>query len=97
MTDKSDEELDAIWSSIGFRYANEEIDFEEAMEHLAELGFSPSLVHDDNGHWAVSCDGFQDVGDEEGKPSPISIYIFVAQEQWKPTIREALLYFLSKE
>ena len=38
-----------------------EFNSEQALEALSDIGASPSLIHDDNGHWAISSMGFQNV------------------------------------
>lgn len=69
------------------------INCEEALELLTKKGFCPNLLNDDNGHWAVAFDGFQNVpvGDE---PGDIFTSIFIEKSRWKKTIREALIYSL---
>lgn len=69
------------------------ISAEEALESLSDLGASPGLFHDDNGHWAVSFGGFQQVpfGDD---PEDLSITCFVEKGYWQKTIREAIIYAL---
>ena len=38
---------------------NRDINCEQALESLSEIGYCPNLLNDDNGHWAVKFDGFQ--------------------------------------
>ena len=66
---------------------------EEALQELTKIGYAPNLVYDDNGHWAVSFNGFQTlaIGDE---PEDASITCFVEKEYWKKEIKEALIYAL---
>ena len=68
---------------------------EEALEALAKEGFCPNLLNDDNGHWALVFDGFQSVpfGDD---PEDISTTFFVFKDQWKDTVREAIIYSLEQ-
>jgi len=75
---------------------HEQLPFEFIVEELSKLGQCPNLLNDDNGHWAVTSDGFQNVvyGDE---PSDIDTSFFVKAEEWKNTPREALLYYLREE
>ena len=53
-----------------------------------------NLLNDDNGHWAVKFDGFQNVpmGDE---PEDISTTCFIEARDWKESIYEALVWALS--
>ena len=63
------------------------LEFEFILEQLSNLGDAPCLLYDDNGHWAVSGDGFAsvslEVNDWEGS-------FFVEKNEWKETPREAL-------
>lgn len=72
------------------------IPFEFIMEELSKLGQCPNLLNDDNGNWAVTSDGFQNVvyGDE---PQDVETQFFVEAKNWKPTPREALKYYLTEE
>jgi len=86
-----DEIGDIILKYITFNSDEFEVDF--IIETWTHLGYALNVIYDDNGLFAVSGDGFQPVvtGDEriEG-----AITTIVAKEQWKPTIREALIYYL---
>lgn len=62
------------------------------LEELSKLGYAPCLVYDDEGHWAVSMDGIQNV--VIGPPVDVSLDIFVGKDMWKDTIREAINYYL---
>ena len=65
--------------------------FEFIFEELTKLGDAPCLLYDDNGHFAISGDGFcsinTEIDDWEGQFS-------VEKNFWKSTIREALDYYL---
>ena len=68
--------------------------FEFIMEQLSRLGDAPSLLYDDDGHWCVTSDGFQNVivdgpADWEG-------VFTISKELWKNTPREALEAYLSQ-
>ena len=65
------------------------------LEELSKLGQAPSLLYDDEGHWAVSGEGFQNV--VIGDPIDVHMNIFVEKDMWKDTIREALDYYLDYE
>ncbi len=70
-----------------------EINCEQAFEKLAEIGCCPNLLNDDNGHWAVAFDGFQNVpmGDD---PEDIATTCFIEAKDWKNSIYEALVWSL---
>lgn len=74
-------------------FKDNKISVEYVLEELANIGHCPALIFDDNGHWAVTSAGVQDVSLEEG-PSDISTCFFIEAEEWKDTIREAVLYYL---
>lgn len=59
------------------------------LEHVAHEGSSPALINDDNGHWAVSFDGWQNVPDGD-KPNDICTTFVVKAHVWHNTVREAL-------
>lgn len=73
-----------------------EITSSDFMLGITHFGFAPSLVFDDNGHWAISDEGYQNVpmGDE---PEDISLTIFIEAKAWKPTIREAIEYYIEND
>ena len=56
-----------------------------------------NLVNDDGGRWAVSDGGLQPVPEEGGFKDFVSIVCFVEPEFWKPTIREAVEYYIEWE
>lgn len=49
------------------------------------------LISDDFGRWAVSGDGMQNVPEDTSIPNEIITTFFVEAEQWKPSIREAII------
>jgi hypothetical protein len=65
--------------------------FEFIIEELTKLGWSPSLLYDDNGHFAISGDGMQTISENK---EDCQMYNFVEKDMWKDTIREALNYYL---
>lgn len=66
-----------------------EVDF--IIEQLTYLGDAPCLLYDDNGNFAVSGEGFQELNEE---PDDMVISHFIEKEMWRPTIREALYVYL---
>jgi hypothetical protein len=47
-----------------------------------------ALVSDDDQHWAVVVNGFQDCPMET--PADISTTFWIKKDDWKPTVREAI-------
>jgi len=66
-------------------------DVVEWFEKLASDGYCPALLNDDNGHWAVSFEGYQSVPVTE-EPQNIETCFFVEERCWKQSIMEAVLY-----
>lgn len=84
------------YEEVTTRLKNREINCEQALESLAEIGYCPNLFNDDNGHWAVKFDGYQTIpiGDD---PENISTTCFIEAKEWKDSIYEALVYALNIE
>lgn len=76
------------------RKNSDELDFDFIMEQLAHLGQCVCLLNDDNGHWAVTADGYQNV--VTGRPKNLVTQFFVEAKQWKSTPRKALKQYLSE-
>jgi len=70
--------------------------FDFIMKQLSRLGEAPNLLYDDNGHWAVTSDGYQNVvfGEE---PEDVETSFFIKAKQWKTTPKEALQYYINEE
>lgn len=68
---------------------SELLDFIETCEGAA-------LVSDDAGNWAVSVsgDGVQNVPDDP--PQDISTCFFIEKDQWRPSVREAILAYRAR-
>lgn len=61
----------------------------DSLEKMTKEGACPGIIFDDNGHWAVSFDGTQNVpGSYEAE------YVFttfeVEADKWRSSIREAI-------
>lgn len=69
--------------------------FDFILEQLTHLGMAPSVIYDDNGHFAVSSDGMQEIPMEK-EGSTIGLTTIVKKEQWKDSPREALENFLNE-
>jgi len=71
----------------------DDIDLETIIESLTHIGSAPNILYDDNGHFAITCDGIQTIsyGDE---PVDVETSFYIEKEHWFSTIREALNHFL---
>ena len=58
------------------------------LEKKVNTGACPGLINDDNGHWALVFDGFQNV--VTGKPKDVSTTFFIKARDWKNTVRQAI-------
>ena len=77
----SDAEIDAL------RRGAERI---QHFERMADQGYRPSLVFDDDGRWAVSYSGVAPVPDDGGHQTTAYITVEVQPDEWKPSVREAI-------
>ena len=66
--------------------------YEFIIEELTKLGQAPCILYDDEGHFAITGDGFQNV--VMGEATDVEIVHFVEKELWKDTMRGALDYYL---
>jgi hypothetical protein len=71
------------------------LSFEFIMEQLTMLGDAPNLLYDDNGHWAITGEGYQNV--VTGEPADLETHFMIEAKHWKNTIREALNDYLDYE
>jgi hypothetical protein len=69
-------------------YEHNERLYMELFEEMANDGYCPALLFDDNGRWAVSTDGTQTLNFES--PCDVNTSFFVAKENWKDTIGTAI-------
>ena len=68
------------------------LNVEQALQELAEIGYCPALLNDDNGRWAVTFEGVQNVALDA--PRDISASFFVKANKWRYIIHEALIVAL---
>lgn len=68
--------------------------FEFILHHLSKLGICVNVLNDDNGHWAVTGDGYQSLAGED-TPCDIETHFWVGARHWKADLREALEFFLT--
>lgn len=69
---------------------SEPIDVPALFEKWADDGLCPMLVYDDDGHWAVSFDGYGPVIEEDIHKDEVGVTAVVQPDQWRDTVREAL-------
>lgn len=80
-----------IWTFIHTYRA--ELTFESIFEGMTHLGAAPQLVYDDNGLFAVSCDGMSPVFADD-KAHDMDITTYTKADQWSDTVRGALYHLL---
>jgi hypothetical protein len=91
-TQKIDELGQEIMKSIKDHF--DFLPFDFIMDELSRLGQCPCLINDDNGHWAVTSEGYQNVIMRD-ELEDVESNFFIEAKEWKNTPREALLYYLS--
>ena len=69
------------------------LDIDFIIEKLSYLGYALNILYDDNGHFAVTSDGFQTLPMSD-EPCDINMSFIVTKEEWFDTIREALNKYL---
>ena len=91
------EEIDIIAKQIeeALRKYKELLDIDFIIESLTELGDAPSILYDDNGHFAISSGCIQSVCMED-EPEDFTISHFVEKGMFRDTIREALYKYLDQ-
>jgi len=67
----------------------------EELNKLADNGYCPALLFDDDGRWALSFTGTQPVN-FESKPMSMYTTFFVETDDWKDTIEEAVEHAIKK-
>lgn len=91
-----DKELDINQNNI-FSFINDNFDeifIEDILLAGDHCGHAPCLLSNDNGSWAITCSGMQNISmdpswDFEGT-------FFVEKEEWFPTIREAIKQYVKE-
>lgn len=66
---------------------------EGILENLTQIGLCPNLIFDDNGYWGISSNGIQGI---RGKDEDLEVIDFVEARFFKPTIREAVKYYVEQ-
>jgi hypothetical protein len=72
----------------------DDFEFDLMLEQLSFLGWCPCLINDDNGHWAITCEGFSSISEEIADWNGAFI---IEKKYWKNTPREALKYILIED
>lgn len=70
------------------------------IEELTKLGQAPNILYDDNGHFAITSEGWQSLSsnyDKEDDRDDIQLGFEIKKDKWFNTIREALTNYLSDE
>jgi len=90
----TDSDVDNIGSKILelIKQYKEILEFEFIFEQLVKLGQSPSLLYDDDGHFAMVTDGYQSVVTDG--PMDCELHFYIEKEYWFDTVREALYNYL---
>jgi hypothetical protein len=61
----------------------------QLLDWFYKHGFAHSLIGDDNGHWACTCDGIQNVP-TGNKVGDMASSVFIEKKMWKKSPREAI-------
>lgn len=67
----------------------------KVLNKLADRGYCPNLLFDDDGRWVLSFEGTQNVN-FENSPIDMIITCFVESNDWKDTIEEAVEHSIGK-
>lgn len=65
----------------------------DGLERMVNKGSCPGLINDDNGHWAVSDSGIQNV--VTGAPKDVQTTFYIEAKMWRRTVRAAINAFLN--
>lgn len=68
-------------------------DVDLILEALTHLGMAPCVVYDDDGYWAIDDEGMSNIREEDGD---FEYSTYVPGKRFKPTIREALKFYLDE-
>ena len=71
------------------------MDLSKELNRLADSGYCPALLFDDDGRWALVFDGFQPVNLFSDAQAMYTTH-FVDVDDWKDTIEEAFTYAIEK-
>ena len=71
------------------------MDILEKLELLVENGYCPGLIYDDNGHWALSTNGSQNMTTIEGKQDIWTSFV-VEADDWHDSPLKAIEQSIKK-
>jgi len=93
-TIKEPKEIDDIADEIilYIKKHRNDLDVECIIEVFTHLGSAPNLLYDDNGHFAIEDEGFQSISEEI---DDVEMSFLVKKDKWKPTIKEAINYYIN--
>jgi hypothetical protein len=66
----------------------------DGLDRMVRKGSCPGLINDDNGHWAVSEAGIQNV--VTGAPKDVQTTFFISAKQWRRSVRAAINAYLNE-
>jgi len=84
---RRDKKIDRLKKSV------DRLPVDEILHDLANIGFAPSIIYDDNGNWAVISSEFSLVRMKD--TDDYTTTIFIKAEEFKPTIREAIKKYIN--
>jgi len=61
----------------------------DILSKMAESGFCPAIIYDDDGHWAVPTESVSSVA-WSGTPADLSVAYFIEESMWCDTIARAI-------
>ncbi len=71
----------------------DDLEFDFIFDELTKLGQAPSLIYDDNGHFAISSVGFQSVSLDD-MPEDFEATMFIEAKHFADTPKEALKIYI---
>jgi hypothetical protein len=71
----------------------DDLDVVQVLEWLVASGYCPNLIYDDNGFWAVSSFGMQNI---RADGEDLEFTEMIEGRFFKPSIREAIKYYVEQ-
>ena len=93
----SEDAIDKLAEAIMGRIQEDflSLPFDFILEELTKLGDAPSLIYDDDGHWAIPSSSFGAAVLD--KSDDYSVTFFVDKDQWFDSPRAALKHYIFHE
>lgn len=87
--------IDRLGKAISKHIKNhfDDLEFDFIFDELTKLGDAPSLIYDDNGHFAISSIGIQSVSCEDF-PADFEATMFIKAKDFRDTPKEALKAYI---